>query len=81
MNKPLVKKGDWIIVGKTINGLVMDVSPEYISVGYHQNGIKAIKEDVVWKNGRWEFMSTGPNGSYLRGPEEAAVKRGPPHRP
>lgn len=80
MNRPSVKEGDWIIVGKNINGLVMGVYPEYIAVGYYQNGIKAVKTDAVWKHGQWEFMYSGPDASYLRGSEEAAVKRGPPRQ-
>ena len=83
MNIPSVKKNDWIIIGKptggnVVHGLVMSVSSERLSVGYYQNQMKAIKEDVVWKDDHWEFEVSGPNGLYLRGPEEAAVKRGPP---
>lgn len=83
---PDVRVGDWIVVGDpskqySVDGLVMGVYPEYISVGYYQNQNKAIKEDVVWGDGYWKFRYSGPNGSYLRGSEEAAVKRGPTRQP
>lgn len=55
----------------------MYVCDEYISVGYYQNRAKTIKEEAIWDGERWQFKSSGPNGSYLRGEEEAAVKRGP----
>jgi hypothetical protein len=81
--QPEVREGQWIVVGDpssdyTVDGLVMGVYADYISVGYYQNRIKAIKEDVVWKDGCWRFKYSGPNGSYLQGPEEWAVKQGPP---
>ena len=77
--RPDVKVGEWISVSG-VDGLVMGVYPEYLAVGYYQNQMKVIKEDVVWGDGHWEFKSSGPNGLYLRGSEEAAVKRGPPRR-
>jgi hypothetical protein len=80
-SQPDVKVGDWVSVGNGVNGLVMGVYPDHLAVGYYQNQIKAIKEDVVWKNGHWEFKYSGPNGSYLRGSEAATVKRGPPRQP
>lgn len=74
-----IREGQWITVGaEHIDGYVFHVfSPAHLGVGYIQNGGKAIKEDVVWRNGRWEFMEALPDGSYLRGPEEALVRRGP----
>jgi hypothetical protein len=84
-NRPAVKKNEWVVVGKpqsgnVVSGLVLGVYSDYIDVGYYQNRAKAIKEEVVWVGDHWEFKYSGPNGSYLRGSEEAAVKRGPPPR-
>ena len=81
--QPEVKEGQWIAVGDpssglTVDGLVMGVYSDHISVGYYQNQLKAIKEDVIWNDGCWRFKYSGPNGSYLKGPEEWAVKQGPP---
>lgn len=78
-SQPDVKVGEWISVSG-VDGLVMGVFPEFLAVGYYQNHAKAVKEDVIWRNDRWEFRSSGPDASYLRGAEEAAVKRGPPRR-
>ena len=81
MRPDKVKKGDWIKVGANrTDGYVRYVFSETeLNVGYYQNRIKAIGEDVVWneKDGRWEFKSDGPNGSYLHGQEERIVKEGP----
>lgn len=83
MNPPKVKEGDWIIIspdetGVGIDGYVFSVQKDGIlSVGYYQNKIKAIKEDVVWDGNNWKFKYTGPNGTYLSGADEAIVKRGP----
>lgn len=76
-SRPDVKIGEWISVSG-VAGLVMGVFPEYLTVGYYQNQAKAIKEEVVWEGAHWKFKHPGPNGSYLHGSEEAAVKRGPP---
>lgn len=85
-DQPAVKEGDWIIIGKpksgyTVDGLVMHVGSDCLSVGYYQNRIKAIKEDVIWNGEHWAFKYQGPSGTYLHGAEEAAVKRGPPPQP
>jgi hypothetical protein len=79
MNQPQIQKGQWIKVGENeIDGYVIDVySDGSLGVGYYQNRIKAIKEEVVWDGARWKFKNVGPNGSYLRNPEAAIVKRGP----
>jgi len=81
-NRPSVKEGEWIAIGdprsgNIVSGLVMGVYSDHIAVGYYQNNAKAIKEDVVWVGDHWKFKYSGPNGSYLHGAEEAAVKRGP----
>ena len=79
MNAPEVRKGQWIIIGTgEIDGYVIDIHRDgSLGVGYYQNQSKAIKEDVVWNGTHWKFKYEGPNGSYLRGQEEAIVKRGP----
>jgi hypothetical protein len=75
---PAVTPGQWIRVGKSVDGYVFSVDPDgSLEVGYYQNHTKAIKETVVWNGREWEFKYHGPNGTYLRGDEEAIVKRGP----
>lgn len=75
---PSVRQGQWIRVGSSVDGYVFGVnSDSSLEVGYYQNHIKAIKETVVWNGTSWEFKYQGPNGSYLRGADEAIVKRGP----
>ena len=75
---PNVAPGQWITVGKSTDGYVFHVNADgSLEVGYFQNRLKAIKEPVVWDGTRWAFKYSGPNGSYLRGAEEALVKRGP----
>lgn len=80
MSTAKVKEGDWITVGPSyISAYVFHVfSDTEVSAGYYQNQSKAIKEYFVWDGGYWQFKFQGPNGSYLRGEEEAIVKRGPP---
>jgi len=79
MSNSKVKKGDWIIVGSSrISAYVFNVTSDTeVSAGYYQNQSKAIKEDFLWDGESWQFKHQGPNGSYLRGEEEAIVKRGP----
>jgi len=83
MEKSNIRKGVWIKIGdpnnfQQIDGYVFNVASNGdLSVGYYQNNIKAIMKDVIWNGGFWEFKCPGPGGSYLRGPEEALVKRGP----
>lgn len=83
MEAPKVEKGDWIKIKSSesdsgIDGYVLDVfSAEELGVGYYQNNIKAIKENVVWSGSHWKFKYSGPSGSYLKGHEEAIVKHGP----
>lgn len=76
--RPDVKVGQWITVG-ILDALVMAVNSDSIAVGYLQNGAKAVKEDVIWDGKQWKFKTSQPDASYLYGPTEAAVKRGPPH--
>ncbi len=81
MKPDKVEKGDWIRVGTNgIYGYVRYVfSDTELNVGYYQKKLKAIGEDVVWneKDGRRDFKSNVPNGSYLQGQEEQIVKEGP----
>jgi hypothetical protein len=75
---PQVAPGTWIRVGQSVDGYVFNVDLNgSLEVGYYQNGINAVKETVVWDGRRWQFKHSGPNASYLRGEEEALVKRGP----
>jgi len=86
MEQPKVSIGDWIFMKSEnglsgINGYVFNVSSEdELSVGYYQNNSKAIKEQVIWKDDRWQFKHSGPNGSYLTGRDAAIVKAGPPRK-
>lgn len=84
MKPPEVIESTWIKLGPQERGydrtdayVLKVLSPTKLSVGYHQNRLKAIKEDVIWTGTHWEFEIKGPCGSYLRGNEEAIVKRGP----
>jgi len=79
MQPPQVQKGEWIKVGSSgLDGLVVDVHQDgSLGVGYYQNKLKAVKEDVIWNGSFWQFASSDPSGSYLHGAGEAMVKRGP----
>lgn len=73
--KPNVQPGDWITIGEGKNimgvGLGAVVCTVYndsrigsdIEVVY-LDGSRAINEDVVWKNGYWDFKHQGPGGGY-----------------
>lgn len=75
---PAVAVGQWITIGRTTPGYVFQVNSDgSLEVGYYQNRLKAIKETVVWREECWRFKFQGPNGTYLRGEDEALVKRGP----
>jgi hypothetical protein len=79
VKSPQVQKGEWIRVGSSgLDSLVLDIHEDgSLGVGYCQNQLKAIKEDVIWDGANWQFANSRPNGSYLHGAEEAMVKRGP----
>lgn len=83
MDAPEVSVESWIKVQSSedsqgVDGYVINkYSDGSLGVGYYQNGIKAIKEYVVWTGKFWKFKYEGPNGSYLRGREERIVKNGP----
>ena len=76
---PDIKVGRWIKIGPNeLDGYVLSKrSVGSLSVGYYQNQLKTIKEDVVWNGHRWVFEHSGPSGSYLDGPDAAIVKKGP----
>jgi len=77
MDAPSVSVNDWVRVGN-VDALVLRVSgPNSIYFGYYQNETKAIGEDAIWDGESWKFKHDGLNGTYLRGSDEAAVKRGP----
>lgn len=77
-NAPKVTAHQWIKIGSSLDGYVFSVNSDgSLEVGYYQHKLKAIKETVVWNGVAWEFKIQGPNGSYLRGADEAIVKRGP----
>lgn len=79
MSPPRIEHGQWIKIGiHGLDGVVLDIRRDgSLSVGYYQNRLKAIKEDVIWDGDRWMFATSGPSGSYLHGADEALVKRGP----
>lgn len=74
-----IASGQWIKVGASnIDAYVFQViSKTEIFAGYYQNKLKAIKEEFVWDGSKWNFKNSGPSGSYLRGSDEALIKRGP----
>jgi hypothetical protein len=79
-NIPAVQINQWIRVGSSpgVDGVVLEIQNDgSLGVGYYQNRSKAVKEDVIWAASEWQFKHSGPSGSYLRGAEEAMVKRGP----
>lgn len=78
MSPNKVTVGQWIRIANSLDGYVFHVNGDgSLEVGYLQNRLKAIKETVVWNDGKWNFKYLGPNGSYLRGADEDLVKRGP----
>lgn len=76
MKMPNVLMREWIKVG-SVDAVILRIGINTLQVGYYQNRSKAIGESVVWDGSGWKFEYEGPNGSYLRGEDEALVKRGP----
>lgn len=69
--KPFVKPGDWITFGSGSvpkNAVVCTVyqnsSWADIEVVYLDDRDRAINEDMVWKDGKWQFKDLGPSGGY-----------------
>ena len=84
MDKPKVKEGDWIIIGQRPNpflsdlrGYVLAVQDDLVEVGYYQNNIIEIKAEVIWDGAHWQFKTPPPHGTYVHGPKEAIIKKGP----
>ncbi len=70
-DKPDVKPGDWISFGSgvlpksaVVCNVYEDSTLEDIEVVYLDDRDRAINEDMVWKNGEWEFTISGPCGGY-----------------
>jgi hypothetical protein len=75
---PQVSVGTWICVGGSIDAYVLRTYPDgSLKLGYYQNRLKAIGREAVWSGTQWDFKNEGPDGTYLRGREEAIVKGGP----
>ena len=69
--KPTVKSGDWISFGggtfrksAVVCTVYKDSSIADIEVVYLDDRDRAINEDMVWKNDKWEFRHSGPGGGY-----------------
>ena len=69
--KPAVKPGDWITFGSAllpkdavVCKVYQDASWADIEVVYLDNRDRAINEDVVWKDGKWQFKNQGASGGY-----------------
>lgn len=79
MESPVVQLQQWIRIGSSgTHGLVLGIHRDgSLAVGYFQNQLKAVKEDVIWDGSQWVFKFSGPCGSYLHGADAAKVKRGP----
>ena len=66
-NAPLVEPGSWISFGGGIlpkDAVVCNVGADYIEVVYLDDKKQAINEDMVWKEGKWQFKIEGPTGGY-----------------
>lgn len=69
--KPNVTPGDWIIFGSSLSPksavvckVYQDTSFADIEVVYIDDRNRAINEDMVWKDGKWQFKHSGPCGGY-----------------
>lgn len=69
--KPILKPGDWITIGSgafpkqaVVSTVYDDSNPADIEVVYLDERERAINEDMVWKENKWEFLVTGPSGGY-----------------
>ena len=67
--KPSVKPGDWITLGSgllpksaVVCTVFQDTSFADIEVVYLDDRDRAINEDVVWKDGKWQFKHPGACG-------------------
>ena len=67
--KPAVNPGDWITISSGLPlkfAVVCKVNQDIadIEVVYLDDLNRAINEDMVWKDGEWQFKLSGPCGSY-----------------
>ena len=70
-DKPIVKPGDWITIGRglplksaVVCTVYEDTSLADIEVVYLDDLNRAINEDILWKDGEWQFKHPGPCGGY-----------------
>ncbi|WP_297190236.1 hypothetical protein [uncultured Porticoccus sp.] len=62
MDKPDIKRGDWIILkpsedAEGIEALVYNVREDgSLFVGYHQHSFKTIKAKAVWAETYWQVV-------------------------
>jgi hypothetical protein len=85
MDQPKVVEHTWIKIyagehQPGIDAYVLRVGSDGLAIGYHQDGGKAVRDDVVWNGSGWQFQYSEPSSSYLHGQDEMIVKKGP-HRP
>ena len=69
--KPTIKRGDWISFGSgllpkhaVVCTVFKDNSLADIEVVYLDDRDRAINEDMIWKDGKWQFKISGPCGGY-----------------
>ncbi len=69
--KPTVNPGDWITFGSgfrpkkaVVCTVYQDTSLADIEVVYLDDRDRAINDDMVWKDGKWQFRHPGPSGGY-----------------
>lgn len=63
---PNVAPGDWIYVGSTrcVVTTLYDQRPAGEMEVVYLDRNKAINDDVVWRDGRWDFKYGDPSGGY-----------------
>ena len=69
--RPQIKPGDWITIGKGLNGIPAIVCAIYsfnpldeIEVVYLDDQDRAMNADVVWEDNHWSFKGPNPFGRY-----------------
>jgi hypothetical protein len=76
-----IKEGDWIFLcnKRTLVYTLKILNSELLSIGYHQENDKVIRENIVWSKEKecWQFEKDGPCGSYLDGAISKIIKNGP----
>ena len=82
LDAPSINEGQWIKVKSNesclgIDGYVFNVySKGCLGVGYYQDQLKSIKQNVVWNGKFWQFQEH-LGGSYLDTSDAGIVERGP----